>query len=95
VEAIREETGRVLSFGEGCVYPVLHRLEAEGLLAGRREVVGGRSRVVYHVTDSGHGGLARAAEEWRRVTQAVGKVLKQGGGDDHGRPVFARRRFAW
>jgi PadR family transcriptional regulator PadR len=86
VEAIRESTDQALSFSEGCVYPVLHRLEAEGKLAASREVVNGRSRVVYRVTESGRKGLAQAVAEWRRVARAVQQIVK---GDDHGRTVFA------
>jgi PadR family transcriptional regulator, regulatory protein PadR len=86
VEAIRDATDRVLTFGEGCVYPILHRLEAEGQVAGRREVANGRSRVVYRLTRSGQKGLARSVAQWRRVAQAVSQIVK---GDDHGRPVFA------
>lgn len=86
VELIRASTDRVLSFGEGCVYPVLHRLEAEGRLSGSREVVNGRSRVVYRVTESGRRGLAESSEQWRRVARAISQVLT---GDDHGRPIFA------
>ena len=41
VQAIRLVTNAALEFGEGCVYPILHRLEADGMLAGRRETVGG------------------------------------------------------
>ena len=37
VQAIRQSTAGTLEFGEGCVYPILHRLEAEGLLGGKRE----------------------------------------------------------
>src|SRR6476620_2174702 len=33
VQAIRLSTDDVLRFGEGCVYPVLHRLADDGLLA--------------------------------------------------------------
>lgn len=86
VEMIREETGQVLTFGEGCVYPILHRLEAEGLLSSHREPVGGRSRVVYRVTESGRQRLARSVAHWRRIALAIDRVVK---GDDHGRPVLA------
>ena len=29
VQAIRLATGGAIAFGEGCIYPILHRLEAE------------------------------------------------------------------
>jgi PadR family transcriptional regulator, regulatory protein PadR len=31
VQAIRAATGGALEFGEGCIYPILHRLEAVGI----------------------------------------------------------------
>jgi len=86
VAAIREQSGQVLRFGEGCVYPILHRLEAEGLLSARREQVGGRSRVVYRVTRQGTRRLQGSAAQWRQVAQAVHHVLC---GGEHGSPFFA------
>ena len=80
VQGIKLSTGGVLAFGEGCVYPVLHRLEADGLLVGTREAVGGRTRVVYRLTASGTARLAAATERYDQVTAAVGRVLR-GAGD--------------
>ena len=58
VQAIRASTNGTLEFGEGCIYPILHRLEAEGMLASKRETVAGRSRVIYRVTAKGSKKLA-------------------------------------
>jgi PadR family transcriptional regulator PadR len=86
VQTIRLAAGDVLAFGEGCIYPILHRLEAEGCLASRREQVAGRSRVVYRLTAAGRGRLDRAAARWESVVAAVGKVVE--GGSD-GSPALA------
>jgi PadR family transcriptional regulator PadR len=86
VQAIRLSTEDVLAFGEGCVYPILHRLEADGHLSSTREQVGGRSRVVYRLTPAGKKRLGTATERWAGVSAAVGKVL--GGGRD-GSPAVA------
>jgi PadR family transcriptional regulator PadR len=86
VQAICESTGGVLEFGEGCVYPILHRLEADGLLGGKREVVGGRSRVVYRVTPKGAKRLAGSEASWRSVVEAVAQALR---GGEHGEPALA------
>ena len=53
VAAIRERSGEALTFGEGCVYPILHRLVAQGHLTSRREVVGGRPRHYYKTSAKG------------------------------------------
>jgi PadR family transcriptional regulator PadR len=86
VQAIRLSTADVLAFGEGCVYPILHRLEAEGHLASRRERVGGRSRVVYRLTPAGRKQLGATTARWASISAAVGKVLE--GGRD-GSPALA------
>jgi PadR family transcriptional regulator, regulatory protein PadR len=87
VQAIRQSTEGTLEFGEGCVYPVLHRLEAEGFLASKRETVGGRSRVVYRVTAKGTKRFAGAAATWRQIVQAIDNALQ---GGKHGEPALAR-----
>src|SRR6478672_3559042 len=76
VQGIRLLTCGVLTFGEGCVYPVLHRLEAEGLIRGRREAVGGRTRVVYRIAPAGRKQLTVATSRWEQVTAAVAAALK-------------------
>jgi PadR family transcriptional regulator PadR len=86
VQAIRQSTQGTLEFGEGCVYPVLHRLEAEGVLGSRRETVAGRSRVVYRVTAKGSKHLAGTATAWRRIVGAVERALQ---GGEHGEPALA------
>jgi len=78
VQAIRLATKGVLEFGEGCVYPILHRLENDGLLAGRRATVGGRNRVVYRVTAKGAKRLRESAAAWRVVVGAVHEALQGG-----------------
>jgi PadR family transcriptional regulator PadR len=86
VQAIRQASGRALEFGEGCIYPILHRLEQEGVLSSRREKAGGRSRVVYRVTEAGQKRLAGSARQWRRVVEGVTRVLE---GGCHGQPSLA------
>lgn len=86
VQAIRQATGGILEFGEGCIYPILHRLEADGLLDGSRQTVGGRSRVVYRVTVQGAKRLAGTQGQWKRVVEAVEQVLR---GGEHGDVALA------
>jgi PadR family transcriptional regulator PadR len=84
VQAIRAATGGRLEFGEGCVYPLLHRLEAEGALDSKRETVGGRSRVVYRVTRKGVQQLAATVTVWQQIVAAVNHALQ---GGEHGQPA--------
>ncbi len=87
VQTIHRSTNGRLEFGEGCVYPILHRLEAEGLLGRRRETVGGRSRVVYRITAKGSKQLASTVTVWQQIVEAINHALQ--GGED-GQPALAR-----
>lgn len=80
VQAIRLATNGTLEFGEGCVYPILHRLEAEGFLSSRRETVGGRNRFVYRITANGSKRLKGSVADWQRIVSAISNAL-QGGPD--------------
>jgi PadR family transcriptional regulator PadR len=82
VQAIAAESGGTLAFGEGCIYPLLHKLEARGDLTSRRLQIGGRSRVVYRVTPQGTKRRAASLAQWSEVVSAVGRVL-QGGKHAH------------
>lgn len=78
IQAIQIATGRSFAFGEGCIYPVLHRLEADGALHGRRETVQGRSRIVYRVTAKGRGRLEQSASAWKRSVEVIQAILSEG-----------------
>ncbi|HEX3598921.1 MAG TPA: helix-turn-helix transcriptional regulator [Lacipirellulaceae bacterium] len=86
VRTIEESSGHVLEFGEGCIYPVLHRLESDGDLESRRETVGERSRVVYRLTASGRKRLKARVAAWRSIVGAVDRVLQ---GAKHGKPAVS------
>jgi PadR family transcriptional regulator PadR len=84
VRAIEQSTGQVLEFGEGCIYPVLHRLETDGFLAAKRETVNGRSRVIYRATAAGRKRLAGSIATWRSIVGAINQILL---GETDGKPA--------
>lgn len=86
IQAIRNASDCKLAFGEGCIYPILHRLEEQKLLSSKRELVGGRSRIIYRVTRTGLARLVAAVSAWRQVVEAVNTVLQ---GSEHGNVAMA------
>jgi len=86
VQAIPRFSGGGLEFGEGCIYPLLHRLESEKAILGQREEVRGRSRIVYHITAAGRRQLQDATSRWEEVVGAVRNVLR---GSAHGHAKLA------
>jgi len=77
VQAVRAETGDVVSIGEGVAYTVLHALEREGALKSRRRRVEGRSRIYYTVTPAGLRRYQDLAGNWVTLARAIQSVIKQ------------------
>lgn len=55
----------------GTLYPTLHRMEAEGLLASRDELVEGRRRRRYRATEKGRQVLAETRRALRQLADEV------------------------
>ena len=62
-----------LSWSEGMLYPVLHRLEREGLIAARwSESEAGRKRKYYRLLPAGRKRLQQERRGWTAVNSALG-----------------------
>ncbi|MGE5837500.1 MAG: PadR family transcriptional regulator [Acidobacteriota bacterium] len=67
----------VLSVQQGSLYPALHRLEQQGwIIAEWKETPHGRSAKFYRLTREGRQQLERELESWKRLSSAVGLLLK-------------------
>ncbi|MGB0805878.1 MAG: PadR family transcriptional regulator [Salibacteraceae bacterium] len=53
-QKVKDKTNGEISFTEGALYPVLHRLESKGALKVSFEKVEGRVRKYYQLTENGH-----------------------------------------
>lgn len=74
---IREVSGDMLRLEEGALYPALHRLERDGLLASRWGTSDLNRRAKYYeLTTAGRDRLRREVEGWLQHTAAVCKVLE-------------------
>ena len=65
----------MLDVAEGTLYPVLHKLEKEGLIRSRWEVVNGRRRRVYASSPTGGRAVRERFESWRRLSAAIDSVF--------------------
>lgn len=74
-EELRRRSDEALALPEGTVYPALHRLERQGLLASDWETVGGRRRRVYRITRKGLKALGTKRAEWQEFAHTVQSVL--------------------
>ena len=76
IETLRLRSAEVFDLPEGTIYPALHRLEAQGLLASAWSDDAGRRKRIYRLTPKGHEALAQRQQEWRKFSQAVNKTIE-------------------
>jgi len=68
----------VLTVGQGSLYPALHRLEQQGWITAEwKETDLGRSAKFYNLTRDGRQQLERELESWKRLSGAVGLLLRR------------------
>lgn len=72
---LRQRSGGLLDVAEGTMYPVLHKLEEEGLITSRWERVNGRRRRVYAASPQSSSALRERVESWQRVSRAIDAVF--------------------
>ena len=67
----------VVQVPQGSLYPALHRLENRGLLAAEwQDTDTGREAKFYRLTRKGRTRLDTEAASWRRLTEAIGLILR-------------------
>ena len=67
-----------LAVDQGTLYPLLRRLEAQGLLASAWKIEEGRPRRYYVTSREGQKLLPLLKEEWKSMVSTMGKMLKDG-----------------
>jgi transcriptional regulator len=76
-ERIQQVSEDVLQIGQGSLYPALHRLEHQGWIEAEWRVSElGRRAKYYRLTPSGRRQLALETSEWKRMANAIGRVMK-------------------
>ncbi|RYZ71985.1 MAG: PadR family transcriptional regulator [Lysobacteraceae bacterium] len=62
---------------EGTLYPLLRRLEAQGLLASEWKLEGGSQRRYYALNGDGRKLLKQLTQSWRGMNDAMGRLLEE------------------
>ena len=76
IKRVAELSGGELQWTDGMLYPVLHRLERNGLVkASWGQSESGRRRKYYRLTDTGDEELASQRRQWRVVDSTLRRAL--------------------
>ena len=75
VRQVNEVAGGKFTWQEGTVYPVLHKLEREGLIRSRwKESDSGRRRKYYAITQAGQSALEDGTRQWEVFHQMIARL---------------------
>lgn len=75
-EELRRKSRGEFDFDDAVVYAGLHKLEGEGFVKSRWEVVDLRKCRVYQLTDKGRKALGEQKTQWSRFVTAMEAVLE-------------------
>lgn len=77
IRRVKDLSGDEIQWTEGMLYPVLHRLEAEGLIAAEwRDAETGRKRKYYRLCQNGRTALQREQAQWLTVHATLNQLWK-------------------
>lgn len=78
--ALKEDTGGAFTLKEGTLYPILYRLEDDGLIESSWSAPEGRAapKKIYTATALGHTARLQRNGIWRDFTETVDNYLRKG-----------------
>ena len=80
---LKEQTNGLFALKEGTLYPILYRLEDDGLIKSNWSAPEGRTapKKMYTATEAGHIARRERAEIWQHFSDTVSNYIKKGSGN--------------
>jgi len=83
IKRVRNVSGGSLEWSNAMLYPVLHRMESDGLIRSEwKSSEENRMRKYYFLTDRGRRELLVEKEQWRGLQETLRKLLSPAGAVD-------------
>ena len=77
IKELERQSNGYFRFKEGTLYPALHRMEKDGLIKGRWQMLAsGQQRRYYYITKRGQQVLAKKLAMWQDFSTAVRLVTQ-------------------
>ncbi|HUQ70081.1 MAG TPA: PadR family transcriptional regulator [Planctomycetaceae bacterium] len=74
-QRLRDASRELVQVQAGTLYPLLHRLEADGLIRSKWDASTGRKRKWYELTAAGRRRLTAQTKEWDRYVACIQSLL--------------------
>lgn len=79
IQEMRDKSGETFLLKDGTLYPILYRLEDEGLVVSRWSEAEGKqiARKYYEVTEEGNRALEEIEAAWSRICGGVSRIMEE------------------
>lgn len=79
IQEMKEKSAEIFLLKDGTLYPILYRLEEDGLIRSRWSAPEGRqvSRKYYEITKNGKEALGRICAVWERIAGGIAKIMEE------------------
>ncbi len=79
IQEMKEKGGEIFLLKDGTLYPILYRLEDDGLVVSRWSEAEGKqvARKYYEITDVGAKALKEIEGVWGRISAAVSNIMEE------------------
>ena len=76
IQRVKELSGGKLEWADGMLYPVLHRMEKDGLVTTQWKLTEGRMRKYYKITEAGKKELVEERKQWLSIHNVLLELWK-------------------
>ncbi|MFD2588106.1 PadR family transcriptional regulator [Croceitalea marina] len=77
IQSVKEISDGKIEYGDGTLYPVLHKLEKKGLIESYWKIgESGKKRKYYKLSTNGKKELISEKENWAIINQIISKLWK-------------------
>jgi DNA-binding PadR family transcriptional regulator len=78
IQEVKRLSEDKIEWTDGMLYPVLHRMEANGWIKSRWvQIENGRKRKYYSIKKDGHKVLKQKREQWTAISSVLGSLWKE------------------
>ena len=78
IQQVKQMSGEKIQWTDGMLYPVLHRMEEQGLIQSRwGESETGRKRKYYSIKKQGKQALEKQRQQWDTVSSVLARLWKE------------------
>lgn len=78
IQEMKEKSEEIFLLKDGTLYPILYRLEDDGLVVSKwSEAVGKQvPRKYYEITEEGKKALTGIEDVWKRISDGAGRIMR-------------------